>query len=196
MSAADELAALDAEHQRLIRHRRQIDVDERAAWDRVHEAEAALTVLERELLTGDPPPQQQVRAAEKALRSAREGADVEWPSKQKAADAAVREAYAARYGFIETRFDDLISEVHERADLAAAEVDDAGRTLLAALHRRAAIDAEVTGLVHVGRPGDEQRVRRTRTDALRAEAERLLATGEAAPKYEPLRPAIAVGEAS
>jgi hypothetical protein len=80
-----------------------------------------------------------------------------------------------------------------RADEVAREIDTAARALLDTILRRSAIESEVIGIVHVARMGGETLVRRSRTDALRAAAERLLAKGEAPPRYEPMRPVVAIG---
>jgi hypothetical protein len=193
MSVTEELAALAAEHQRLVQHRRGIDQQERDAWQAVRAAEEELAALEREALAGDPPPQAQITAATKKLRHARENAQVEWAAKRKGADAAILAAEGDRQRYIHHHFEELLAE--QPADEVAAQIESACHALLQAIRRRAAVEADVIALVHVAKPGDETFVRRSRTDAVRAGAERLVAQGEAPPKYEPLRTAIAIGEA-
>lgn len=131
--------------------------------------------FEREALAGDPPPQAELREAEKRLRRAREAAQVEWGAKRAGADEAVRRAEAARQIFIRDHFDELLGEEHERADQAAAEIDSACHSLLQAIQRRALVEADVIAIVHVARQGGETHVARSRTDTVRAEVERLLA---------------------
>jgi len=194
MSATDELAEVEAGARAAVAARRQVDAQEREAYDGMRVAEGELEGLLAQKMGGDEPPAKLMSDAQKRLDRAREGTRREWALERKAADRVVLQREGDRQRFIAERFDDLLSEAHARADQAASAVDAAARALIEAIDRRTAVESELVGLVHVARMGDEWLVRRARSDQLRQAAERLLAQREAPPRYEPLRPAVAIGE--
>jgi hypothetical protein len=189
--AAHELATLVARRHELDAREGELDQQQRAATAEVELMRTKLADLERADAAGEQVSSQARAKAERALTEARARAGGPWAEKRAGIHAAMREADQAVTSHVAENLDELLGELAEDAQAAAAETNRACARLIDAYAERARVEQRVTSLCAIirhPRPGD---IVYTRAAAVAREAERLLAEGgEAAPlpRVDPREP--------
>jgi hypothetical protein len=175
--AAQALNELVAARRRLDDRLDEVGEQQRRASEEVVRASEALSELERRGAGGEAISAEQRRKAEAALNKARIEAGEPWGERITGLRAAGRDADAAVARFVGEHLNELLAEIGEDAEAAAADVDRACHRLVEAYGRRMEVDRQITvlaGQVRPVRPGD---VRPTRAEEAVAAAAKLLQQG-------------------
>lgn len=154
-------------------------------------ASAELAALERRRHNGDDVPEAELKAAEKALATARAKTGQPWTERAQGARAALRDADVEIGAYVRDNYDPLNGELSADAEAVKSRVDDALAEVVAAHAAREHVASRANALASVIRPVRPGDVAWSKVEGVTREAEAvLLGGGEAAPatRHDPRVP--------
>jgi hypothetical protein len=175
---AVELARLVATRDRLAASVDAVDAAQRQAQSELSARSEAMIRIEEAVLRGDKVTAAERQQAEEALQAARLEVAAPWPERREAARRSARAARDDVARFVGANIITLLEDLGPASRAAADRINAAAQEVLAAYAERAAVEAEVLGLIALTRRVEPRDVGRTRAETLAREAERLLAVGE------------------
>jgi hypothetical protein len=154
-----------------------LGAEQRQATAAAQVASERLAALEREALSGAKVSAATRREAEQALEQARSKASEPWAERIAGTQAAQRDAQVELQRFVSEHLDELVADLEQDGEAAAARLTEHARGIGAALSERERIAGEISSLISmIGRvePGD---VSRSRAEALARAASNLITEG-------------------
>jgi hypothetical protein len=177
-----ELARLAHAEQEMRGRVDQTAAAARRAQAELAEAREALVAIERSAGAEGPSASERA-AAEKRLARAEQEARAPWRERVQGAERAAQDAHRLVQLHAAENLGELVAELEEDGEAAAAEVDQAAQAFLAAVARRAEAERALIATVALTRRMNPNDVSRSRADEARRAVEALLAAGgETAPE--------------
>ena len=176
--AAIALVRVIDDRQALVTALRDLDREQHDSGTAVAEASDALTALERAARSGETISAKQRTEAEQTLSAARAACSAPWGERRSGLQAALRDHDGRVQFFASEHFDELVDELDEDAEAAAAQVTRVAEAIAGAVAERHRAARRVEGLAQLvfGHTtyGD---VALSRADALARAADELLTAG-------------------